>query len=83
MSHVHQRKSELDKMLEECKAFDQLYAQFEQWLSQTEGELDSLESQRENSDAIAKHEVRKIPFLVRIDCFVLEVILSYAYCIMR
>ncbi|CAG5117360.1 unnamed protein product, partial [Candidula unifasciata] len=56
VSHVNQRKSELDKMLEECRAFDQLYAQFEQWLSQTESELDSLESQREDSDVITKHE---------------------------
>uniref|UniRef100_A0A0B7BP84 Dystrophin n=2 Tax=Arion vulgaris TaxID=1028688 RepID=A0A0B7BP84_9EUPU len=56
ISHVTQRKTELDKMLEECQAFDKLYAQFEQWLSEKESELDSLETQREGSDAVTKHE---------------------------
>ncbi|KAL5009782.1 hypothetical protein ScPMuIL_012087 [Solemya velum] len=40
-SSVNRRKTELDDMLLECRQFDEMYAEFERWLSQVEEDLDS------------------------------------------
>ncbi|XP_067674722.1 dystrophin-like isoform X3 [Haliotis asinina] len=39
--NVNRRKNLLDDMLLECRQFDELYAEFERWLSQIEEELDA------------------------------------------
>ncbi|CAL1537370.1 unnamed protein product [Lymnaea stagnalis] len=53
---VSKRKNQLDIMLGECKTFDHSYAELESWLSQTEDQLDSLETQHNEEEAVAKHE---------------------------
>ncbi|XP_041352153.1 dystrophin-like isoform X2 [Gigantopelta aegis] len=40
-NHVNQKKNQLDDMLLECRQFDELYAEFERWLSSVEEELDN------------------------------------------
>ena len=40
-SDVNQKKNQLDDMLLECRQFDELYAEFERWLSSVEEELDN------------------------------------------
>ncbi|XP_059157467.1 dystrophin-like isoform X5 [Physella acuta] len=54
--HVNRRKNQLDNMLGECKTFDQSYAQMEDWLSQTESQLDKMEAQAGGNEAITSHE---------------------------
>ncbi|GFN77849.1 dystrophin, partial [Plakobranchus ocellatus] len=54
--HVNQRKSYLDSLLNECRMFDQSYASLEQWLTQTEAKIDTMESQPGAQDAVTAHE---------------------------
>uniref|UniRef100_A0A8W8JFQ6 Dystrophin n=1 Tax=Magallana gigas TaxID=29159 RepID=A0A8W8JFQ6_MAGGI len=39
LSHVNQRKTQLDDMLLECRQFDEMHAEFERWLGQIEEDL--------------------------------------------
>ncbi|KAH9507979.1 hypothetical protein Btru_052499, partial [Bulinus truncatus] len=56
LHQVNKRKSLLDTMLEECKNFDQSYAQLEAWLSDTENNLDVLDRQQDEEGTLTKHQ---------------------------
>ncbi|XP_055889039.1 dystrophin-like isoform X6 [Biomphalaria glabrata] len=55
LQNVNKRKSQLDALLAECKAFNQSYAQLEEWLSLTESQLDVLEREQGEEEALTKH----------------------------
>lgn len=63
LSHVNQRKNQLDDMLLECRQFDEMHAEFERWLGQIEEDLHAnpVRASGTNIDQqIAKQKVRII-----------------------
>lgn len=63
LSHVSQRKTQLDDMLLECRQFDEMHAEFERWLGQIEEDLHAnpVRASGTNIDQqIAKQKVRVI-----------------------
>lgn len=59
-ARVNQRKNQLDDMLLECRQFDEMYAEFNRWISQIEDELDTgkIDPKAEDIDKqIAKQKV--------------------------
>lgn len=65
--NVNRRKNLLDDMLLECRQFDELYAEFERWLSQIEEELDARpirpQSPNDVDRLLKEHKVAKFMIL--------------------
>ena len=62
VTSVHQRRTQLDDMLIECRQFEELHAEFDRWLVTVEQELATDPAQKLNTQRLNKQNKVRLAF---------------------